>query len=99
MQAEQLQRIQEELLAIRQSLQPLQKRQQKELLKDRPNKTMLKDLKGAIAPLDAKELELLRQRRLLQTQAGGELWGMAPDAWPTLCWAHSASWRQGSIGS
>ena len=91
MQAEQLQRVQEELLAVRQSLQPLQKRQQTELLKDKPNKAMLKELKEAIAPLAAEQQQLLDERIMLETQPKGEHWGTAPNAWPTLCWAHPAS--------
>ena len=94
MQAERLQRVQEELLAVRQSLQPLQKRQQKELLKDKPDQAVLKDLKEAIAPLVAELQQLLDERKMLETQPEGEQWGTAPDAWPILCWAHPASWGQ-----
>ena len=93
MQVKQLQSVQKELRAVRKSLKPLQKRQQKELLKDKSHKTMLKELKEAIAPLAANEQKLLDERRTLETQpqAEGEQWGTAPDAWPTLCWAHPAS--------
>ena len=94
MQAEQLQRVQEELLAVRQRVEPLQKRQQKELLKDKPDQAVLKDLKEAIAPLVAELQQLLDERIMLETQPKGEQWGTAPDAWLTLCWAHPASWGQ-----
>ena len=94
MQAERLQRVQEELLAVGQSLQPLQKRQLMELLKDKPNKAMLDRLKRAIAPLAAEQQQLLDERMMLETQPRGEQWGTATDAWPTLCWVHPASWGQ-----
>ena len=81
MQAEQLQRVQEELLAIRQSLEPLQKLEREELAKDEPNYTKLDRLERAIAGLDAKELELLRERGRLETQPEGEQRGTAPDTW------------------
>ena len=101
MQAEQLQRVQEELLAVRQSVEPLQKRQQKELLKDKPNETMLDRLERAIAPLAAEQQQLLEVWKLLETQPKGEQWGTAPDAWwqPTLCWAHSDPGARGPIAT
>ena len=94
MQAEQLQRVQEELLAIRQRVEPLQKRQQKELIKDKPDQAMLERLERAIAPLAAEQQQLLDERIMLEGQPKGEQWGTAPDAWPILCWAHPASWGQ-----
>ena len=89
-----LQRVQEELLAVRQSVMPLQMRQQKELLKDAPDETMLKDLEEAIAPLAATEQKLLDAWVMLESQPKGEQWGAAPDAKPTSCRAHPASWGQ-----
>ena len=85
MQAEQLQRVQEDLLAIRQSLEPLQKLEQKELIKDEPSYTKLARLESAMARLDKREQELLEERRVLGTQPEGEQWGTARDARPTLC--------------
>ena len=67
MQAERLQRVQEELLDVGQSLQPLQKRQLMELLKDKPNQAMLDRLKRAIAPLAAEQQQLLDDRIMLET--------------------------------
>ena len=75
MQAKQLQRVQKRLRAVRRSLQPLQKRQQEEVLKDEPDKTVLDQLKEDIAPLDAKELQLLRERERLETRPEGEQHG------------------------
>ena len=86
--------MQEELLAVRQRVEPLQKKQQKELLKDKPKMAVLEELNKAIAPLVAEQQQLLKERGMLGTQPGGEQWGTAPDAWPTLCCAHSASWDQ-----
>ena len=92
MQAKQLQRVQMELLAVRESLHPLQKRQQRELLKDEPNLTQLDHLNTAIKPLAAVEQQLLRERERLETQTPhrrerwetqpeGEQWGRLSDAW------------------
>ena len=72
MQAVRLQRVQEELLAVRQSLKPLQERQQKELLKHKSKKATLKELKEAIAPLSTSEQQLLDERKVLETQPEGE---------------------------
>ena len=94
MQAERLQGVQEELLAVRQRVEPLQKKQQKELLKGAPDESLLIHLKEAIAPLAAIEQKLLEERGMLGTQPQGEQWGTAPDAWLPLCWAHTASWGQ-----
>ena len=99
MQAEDLQGINDALKSVRQSLQPLQKRQQTKLLKDKPNKAVLKELKEAIAPLVAEQQQLLEVWKMLKTQPEGEQWGTAPDAWPTLYWAHSASWGQRTIAT
>ena len=92
MQAKQLQRVQMELLAVRESLHPLQKKQHRELLKDEPNLIQLDHLVEAIKPLAAVEQQLLRERERLETQSRserrrleaqgeGEQWGRIPDAW------------------
>ena len=81
MQAERLQTVREELLAVRESLQPLQKKQREELLKDEPNETLLDRLESAIAPLAATEQKLLHERERLETWPEGEQCGPALDAW------------------
>ena len=80
MQAEQQQRLWEELQAVWESLDPLQEKQVEELMKDKPDWSLLNHLHEAIAPLAAAELELLDRRTML-TQPEGEQWGTAPDAW------------------
>ena len=73
--------MQEELEAVRDSLDPLQKKQVEELMKDKYDGTLVDQLHEAIAPLAAAELELLDRRMMLETQPEGEQWGTAPDAW------------------
>ena len=99
MQAERLQRVQEELLAVRQSLQPLQTRQQTELLKDKPNKAMLKELKEAIAPLAAEQQQLLNERIMLETQPQGEHWGTAPMHGPPCVGSSQHPAARGPVGT
>ena len=74
MQAEQLQGVREELLAVRESLRPLQKKQREEVLKDEPNKALLDQLEGAIAPLAATMQKLRDEHRMLETQPKGKQW-------------------------
>ena len=94
MQAGRLQGINDELKSVRQELRRFQKQLRQELAKDAPTETILDRLERAIAQLVTTEQKLLDERRSLETQPEGEQWGTAPDAWPTLCWAHPASWGQ-----
>ena len=104
MQAERLQRVQDELLAVRQSLEPLQKLQQMELTKDEPNYTKLDRLEEAIAPLADQQQDLLGERKMLETppQAEGEQLGTAPDAgWQAahLVWPIQHPAARGPVGT
>ena len=85
MQAGQLQRLQQELLAVQKKLHPLQKRQQEELVKDAPNETILDRLERAIAPLAAVEQQLLEERQMLESRPGGEQRLMQCGRQATLC--------------
>ena len=99
MQAGRLQGINDELKSVRQELRRFQKQLRQELAKDAPNETILDRLERAIAQLVAEQQQLLDERKVLKTQPEGEQWGTAPDAWPTLYWAHSASWGQRTIAT
>ena len=81
MQAQELLRLQEELRAVRESLEALQKKQSEEFLKDRLNVTKLDQVDRAIALLVAEQHQLLDQIRLLETHPEGEQWHTAPGAW------------------
>lgn len=52
--------LQEELLALRENLQPLQKKQREEQMKAEPNETYIDRLEAAIWPLEWEEQQLLR---------------------------------------
>ena len=84
MQAEQLQRVKDRLLRLEESLESLQKLEQKELSKDEPDYTKLDRMERAIMRLAATEQKLLDERKMLETQHQGEQWGTVPDAWLVL---------------
>ena len=73
--------MQKELLAVREGLNPLRKRRQKELMKDKSDENELDKVKKLFAHFSAKELQLLHELERLETRPAGEKWGTAPDTW------------------
>ena len=68
MQAEELQTVHKELLAVRDSLKLLQSRRQEELMKDELDETELDQVKSLIAHDSRQELRLLRDLERLETR-------------------------------
>ena len=83
MQAERLQRLQKDLLAVLKELDPLQKQHREELRKDKSNDTKLDQLKEAIVPLAAEQQQLLDEQKMLESQPGVEQWLMQGGRQPT----------------
>ena len=83
MQAEQLQGLQKQLLAVRENREQLQNREKEELLKSGIEMARLDLLQTGIAALNTAEQQLLRSQERLEAhpQPGGEQWGTAPGAW------------------